>query len=108
MSSTSRNWKRLIYLGPDKGVYFTNRRKNVVIHETIGPRLGEVVMLEDGFHYFWRDDDRQCGAESSYVLRAIADMLDELNTPWEREINDYFADQEAAEAAPAPKEERPT
>lgn len=51
----------------------------------------DIIPGDDGFYVFW--PDRFTGAFSAANLRAIADRLDELNAPWEKEINDYFEKQ---------------
>lgn len=47
--------------------------------------LGTVAMDVDGYYYLWEM------AESSYfaapVLRALADKLDEINKPWDDQVN---------------------
>lgn len=50
-------------------------------HEGSIRKIGEVIQLEDGFWYRWNDGSR-IGAEQAWVLRAIADRLDELNKNW--------------------------
>ncbi len=49
-------------------------------HEGSIRKIGEVVQLEDGFWYYWNDGKQ--GAIEAWVMRAIADRLDELNKPW--------------------------
>lgn len=39
----------------------------------------------DGYFYFLSDYNKQ-GSWSSYVLRAIADKLDEINKDWDEQI----------------------
>ena len=51
--------------------------------------LGQLEPLEDGYYYYWPNEDLQ-GCWDSHTLRAIADKLNELNEPWDRQINDYF------------------
>jgi hypothetical protein len=46
---------------------------------------GELVPKEDGFYDFWLDENRQ-GYLPAWFLRAVADKLDEINTPWRDEI----------------------
>lgn len=51
--------------------------------------LGDLVYLEDGFyHYFPINYKSSC--ISSWVLKDIANKLDELNKPYEEEIKKYF------------------
>lgn len=58
-------------------------------HEGSTRQIGEAVQLEDGFWYRWNDGSRT-GAEEAWILRAIADRLDELNKPWRDIIEQEF------------------
>lgn len=51
-----------------------------------GRGIGWLNPLDDGFLYFFPDD--YCGGWQAWVLREIADKLDELNKPWEDHINE--------------------
>lgn len=51
-----------------------------------GVVLGEAIMAEDGYFYFWFDKERQ-GFIPAYMLRIIADSLDVINEPWDTIIN---------------------
>jgi hypothetical protein len=55
--------------------------------------LGDIDKDVDGYYYFWRNESLH-GSESAYILRAIADKLDELNKPWDEEIAAYFKAEE--------------
>ena len=46
--------------------------------------IGAFSMDVDGYYYFWSNNDSGCWG--SYVLRMIADALDEINKPY----NDYI------------------
>lgn len=59
-------------------VYFSN-----------GCFLGEVLAGDDGFNCFW--PELNGGFWEAYVLRAIADYIDELNAPIQKDIDDYFS-----------------
>lgn len=48
----------------------------------------ELEYLEDGFIYFWP----MRGAYTSGSLRSIADLIDQINEPHERQIKEYFAE----------------
>ena len=52
--------------------------------------LGEFIIKEDGYYDFWPEHPSKDGYWSSYVLREIANTLDELNAPYEKELNEYF------------------
>lgn len=53
------------------------------------PEKIETLILEDGFYYF--DPQPNLGVFSAHHLREIANKLDEMNEPWEKEIANYFA-----------------
>lgn len=58
------------------------------IYVPSGKSLGYLSTLEDGFYYFFSEDGRFGGGWDAWVLRQIADKLDELNKPWEDHINE--------------------
>lgn len=68
--------KDIIYL-EGKNLYFQN---NVL--------LGQIFTKEDGYYAFWPEPGE--GYWPAYLLRAIADLLDERNKKWDEEINAYF------------------
>ena len=41
----------------------------------------------DGYFYFWPTND---GCWSAYIMRSIADKLDEVNKKWDDQITEYF------------------
>jgi len=51
----------------------------------------EVIVGDDGFYYYWPEQNR--GFLSSDDLRIIADYIDEINEPWQKNIDEYFAKQ---------------
>ena len=51
--------------------------------------LGEAVMDVDGYFYLVFKNPTD-GTWASWVLRAISDLLDELNKPWDDHITEYF------------------
>lgn len=53
-----------------------------------GVKLGQILAKEDGFYDFW--PELNGGYWEAHVLRAIADKLDEMNKPWQEEIDNYF------------------
>lgn len=57
----------------------------LVIFERNKACLGDLLKLEDGY-YQWFPNDDQTGCWSSYILREIADKLDELNDEWDQEV----------------------
>ena len=54
-----------------------------------GKLIGEFIRDVDGYFYFWSENN--LGAWPSYLLRDIADKMDELNKSWneqlEKELN---------------------
>ena len=50
-----------------------------------GKVLGTFEMDVDGYFYFWRNE-KLTGCDSSYVLRDIADKLDEVNKKWDEHL----------------------
>jgi hypothetical protein len=53
--------------------------------------VGEFIIKEDGFYDFWPEHPSKGGYWSSYILREIADKLDKLNAPYEKDLDEYFA-----------------
>jgi len=49
-------------------------------------RIGEALMLEDGYYYFLPLPEH--GTLAPYTLRAIAELLDELNKDWDEEVKE--------------------
>lgn len=49
----------------------------------------DIVQNVDGFYYFWPSETY--GMYSPYALRQIADILDTLNKPYEKELEEYFS-----------------
>ena len=72
--------KLLVYLEGDK-IFYEN-----------GAYLGDVFALEDGFKYFWPNTEGRGGAWSAHAMRAIADLLDEMNAQWEAELAKAFSE----------------
>lgn len=49
-----------------------------------GVKMGQILRKEDGFYDFW--PELRGGYWPAYVLRAIADMLDDMNKEWHEQI----------------------
>ena len=56
--------------------------------------IGTFELDVDGFWHFW-NTDYIAGSWSSYSLRLIADKLDEINKPFEKELELYFGKETA-------------
>ena len=54
--------------------------------------LGLFIQDVDGYFYWW-DNKENYGCISSYSLRCIVELLEELNKPWDDKINKYFESQ---------------
>ena len=48
--------------------------------------LGDLCYAEDGFYQFFPDLESKGGYWPTWMLRKIADKVDELNAPWEAQI----------------------
>lgn len=66
----------------------SNGNGYIVRYKENGIKLGEILPKEDGYFDFW--PDLNGGYWPSYMLRTIADKIDELNKPWNDEVNKYF------------------
>ena len=53
-------------------------------------KLGDILSKEDGFYDFWPAYPGRAGYWDSSVLHCIANKLDELNDPLEKEMDVYF------------------
>jgi hypothetical protein len=49
----------------------------------------DVIQWEDGFWYLWEEQSprKHGGLTAGWILRGIADRLDELNRPWEEMLS---------------------
>ena len=54
-----------------------------------GKLIGHVMRFEDGYYAFMNLAGLN-GSWSSYDLRMIADLLDDLNKPWDSQVKEYF------------------
>ena len=53
-----------------------------------GVQVGEILMKEDGFFDWW--PEQRGGYLPSHFLRAVAEILDEMNAPYEAELERFF------------------
>jgi hypothetical protein len=58
-----------------------------VCHEN-GVFCGYLEMKEDGLYDWW--PEQRSGYLPAWFLREVADKLDEINAPYEKEMRDYF------------------
>lgn len=58
-------------------------------NEELRARLGDdIIRADDGFYVLW--PITQKGYFTPHILRQIADLLDEMNEPWRKDIEEYF------------------
>lgn len=50
--------------------------------------LPDLVTGDDGYKMWWVDGK---GGYTPHSLRLMADILDEENKEWDKQLNDYFA-----------------
>lgn len=48
----------------------------------------DLVTGDDGFKVYWPSTAK--GYLTAYDLRVVADYLDELNAPWQQQMDEYF------------------
>jgi hypothetical protein len=70
----------MIYTKINNSHYQVNHTNNVL--------MGDIMMDNDGFFYFW--PDLKGGFWEAYILLELGNKLNELNKPWEDEVNKYF------------------
>jgi hypothetical protein len=70
-------------------IYQQINQQKYIVRTNNGKFIGEFIMDVDGYFYFWSENN--LGAWPSYLLRDIADKMDELNKSWneqlEKELN---------------------
>ena len=69
---------------PEELLHLTKKDFGYYVEYYNGVHIGEFETDVDGFYYYW--PVRKEGCWSAYVLRAVADKLDELNKPWNDQI----------------------
>lgn len=50
--------------------------------------VGKFILDVDGFFYFW--PEREDGAWSSWSMKEIAEMMEDMNREWEEKIKEHF------------------
>lgn len=51
--------------------------------------VGSFQLDSDGSYYFYHTDDI-AGCWSAHSLKEIAELLDEVNKPFDKQVEDYF------------------
>ncbi len=64
------------------------------IHYTNGAYLGDAERDVDGMYYLWMLPPEH-GSHTSHSLRWLADKLDELNEPYQKELDAYFSKEQS-------------
>jgi len=54
-----------------------------------GVYIGDILVKEDGFYDYW--PELNGGYWDEMMLRIVADKLHELNAPYQKELDEYFA-----------------
>lgn len=52
-----------------------------------GAKLGDLQRDVDGYFYWWPVNPSNGGCLQSWILRNLADKMDELNRGWDKTIN---------------------
>jgi hypothetical protein len=69
--------------------YITGSRHQVYWRNS--KHIGDFIRDVDGYFYYWAND---YGCWSSNTLRVIAEKLEEINEPYEKEVEEYFKNNE--------------
>lgn len=72
------------------------------VNSTNGVLMGDIMVDNDGFYYFW--PDLRQGAWSASFLLELSYKIDVLNKPWEEELNRYFDNKEKNPEKPLDEE----
>jgi major membrane immunogen (membrane-anchored lipoprotein) len=62
---------------------------NIQVYYTNGVFMGNLEVGDDGY-YVWWDDKNNSGYVPSWILRELADKLDELNKEWDEGVKEFF------------------
>jgi len=65
-------------------IYQQVNQQKYIVRTNNGKFIGEFIMDVDGYFYFWAENN--LGAWPSYLLRDIADKMDELNKSWNEQV----------------------
>lgn len=70
-----------------------NLNDRILVVHSNGKYLGDLTKLEDRYYQWWplMNEHGGGGCWSAYILREIADKLDELNDAWDREVKSGLA-----------------
>jgi len=61
-----------------------------------GVECGEFLRGDDGYYDWWPEFPSNGGCLASHFLREIADKLDKLNEPWDKQIQADFKELNAS------------
>ena len=57
-----------------------------VLAKSNGVHFADFLMKEDGYYDYWPLPSRNYGCLPAYILRAMADALDDLNEEWDAQV----------------------
>lgn len=52
----------------------------------------DIIQGDDGYYVYWPIKNKGC--LDAWELRLIADYIDELNEPWDKQMREYFEREE--------------
>lgn len=64
-------------------------RESYIVRTDNDKKLGYFVLENDG-SYYYKESETLTGYWTSQTLKEIATLLDEVNKPFDDEVNDYF------------------
>ena len=79
----------VICLGPYVHATKKSKSNDYDLQFNNGVHLGTLELDVDGYYKFWPDYERK-GYWSGYVLRAIADLEDHVNSEWDNKVKEFF------------------
>jgi hypothetical protein len=65
-------------------IYQQINQQKYIVRTNNGKFIGEFIRDVDGYFYFWAENN--LGAWPSYLLRDIADKMDEINQLWDEQL----------------------
>lgn len=74
-----------------------DRGDSHAVHYCNGVYMGDFIVGDDGYFYWWPKHPSNGGCIDAWVLRELADRLDDLNETWDIQLNAFFNDKETNE-----------
>lgn len=63
-----------------------NQYGTILVHYPNNVFMGDMIIGDDGYYAWWPNEDLRAGYIPSWVLRELADKLDELNKDWDEQL----------------------